>query len=329
MGAIMSIIAGVLPMAFYASILYYLDRYEREPIKLLLGVFFWGAFIAAGAAFVINSITSSGIYFITQSEFATQLTISTLVAPVVEETLKGTAVLIVFLFFRSEFDSLLDGLIYGGITALGFAATENAWYIHQLGFLEYGWEGLVKMTFIRVVLVGWQHPFYTAFIGLGLAFARRTKEPVLRWIAPLLGWTMAVSYTYSQSFFRIVPEHCRSGFCLDLGLEWISRIAVINLLLIKREQRWMKEYLEVEHNRDLLTSEQFEIACSAWKQGIAFVRARINGNYRQVRGLYQACGDLMHKKRQLARHGDELGAALEIQRLRSELKHCQNRLTII
>jgi hypothetical protein len=27
----------------------------------------------------------------------------------------------------------------------------------------------------------------------------------------------------------------------------------------------------------------------------------------------------MHKKRHLVRHGDELGAALEIQRLRSEL----------
>ena len=100
MGVLISIIAGVLPMAFYAWILYYLDRYEREPSKLLIGVFLWGSVIAAGAAFLINSITSSGIYFLTQSEFATQLTISTLVAPVVEETLKGAAVLIVFLFFR-------------------------------------------------------------------------------------------------------------------------------------------------------------------------------------------------------------------------------------
>jgi hypothetical protein len=53
---------------------------------------------------------------------------------------------------------------------------------------------------------------------------------------------------------------------------------------------------------------------------LTYVRARFDGNYRQVRDLYQACGDLMHKKRQLQRHGDELGAALEVQRLRLELQ---------
>jgi len=321
MGVLMSILAGVVPMAFYAWILYYLDRYEREPIKLLVGVFFWGAVIAAGAAFVINTITSSGIYFITQSEFATKLTISTLVAPAVEETLKGTAVLIVFLFFRSEFDSLLDGLIYGGITALGFAATENAWYIHQMGFLEYGWEGLIKMTFIRVVLVGWQHPFYTAFIGLGLAFSRRTKEPILRWITPLLGWTIAVILHLLHNLFAGLFQS-NAGLVFATIWDWSGYLGLLLLifLLIKREQRWMKEYLAVEHKQDLLTNEQFQIACSAWKQGLAYVRARFNGNYRQVKDLYQICGDLMHKKRQLLRHGNELGAALEIQRLRSELQ---------
>ena len=321
MGAFLSILAGVFPMAFYAWILYYLDRYEREPIRLLIGVFSWGAIIAAGASFVINSITSSGIYFITQSEFATQLTISTLVAPVVEETLKGTAVLIVFLFFRSEFDSLLDGLIYGGITALGFAATENAWYIYQMGFLEYGWEGLIKMAFIRVVLVGWQHPFYTAFIGLGLAFSRRTKEPVLRWIAPLLGWTLAVILHLLHNLFAGLFQS-NAGVVFATIWDWSGYLGLLLLifLLIRREQLWMKEYLRIEHKQDLLTNEQFQIACSAWRQSLAFVRAHFDGNYRQVKGLYQVCGDLMHKKRQLVKHGDELGTALEIQRLRSELQ---------
>jgi len=308
-------------MAFYAWILYYLDRYEREPSKLLIGVFLWGSVIAAGAAFLINSITSSGIYFLTQSEFATQLTISTLVAPVVEETLKGAAVLIVFLFFRSEFDSLLDGLIYGGITALGFAATENAWYIHQLGFLEYGWQGLLKMTFIRVVLVGWQHPFYTAFIGLGLAFSRRAKEPIARWISPLIGWAIAVTFHLLHNLFAGLFQS-NAGLIFATIWDWSGYLGLLLLifLLIKREQSWMKEYLAAENKQDLLSNDQFQIACSAWKQSLSLFRARIDGNFRQTKDLYQACGDLMHKKRQLEKHGDELGAELEIQRLRSELR---------
>lgn len=321
MGILMSIIAGVLPMVFYAWLLYYLDRYEREPFTLLISVFLWGSVIASGAAFVINSITSSGIYFITQSEFATQLTISTLVAPVVEETLKGAAVLIVFLFFRSEFDSLLDGLVYAGIAALGFAATENSWYIYQLGFLEYGWEGLLKMTFVRSVLVGWQHPLYTAFIGLGFAFSRRSKEPFIRWISPLVGWTLAVILHLLHNLFAGLFQS-NAGLAFATIWDWSGYLGllILILLLIRREQRWMKEYLAPEHQLDLLSDEQFQIACSAWKQGLAFFKARLDGNYLEVKDLYQTCGDLMHKKRQLARHGDELGSALEVQRLRGELR---------
>ena len=225
MGQLTSIIAGVVPMAFYAWILYYLDRYEREPIKLLIGVFLWGAIIAAGAAFVINSITSSGIYFITHSEFATQLTISTIVAPVVEETLKGTAVLIVFLFFRSEFDSLLDGLIYGGITALGFAATENAWYIYQMGYsgirmgradqddLHPSGPGGLATSFLYCVYRLGSCIFQAhvrADSTLGRSFTRLD-----------VGCDLT---PFAQSLFRAVSKQCRINFRHDLGLErlpWI------------------------------------------------------------------------------------------------------------
>jgi len=321
MGTFLSLLAGILPMAIYAWMLYYLDRYEREPIKLLIIVFIWGAVIAAGAAFMINSITSSGIFFLTRSQFATQLTVSTLVAPVVEETLKGAAVFMVFLFFRPEFDSLLDGLIYGGVTALGFAATENAWYIYQLGFVENGWQGILDMTLIRVILVGWQHPFYTSFIGLGLAFSRRTKKPVIKWTAPLAGWTLAVSFHLLHNLFAGLFQ-TNAGLVFATIWDWSGYLGLLLLifLLIKREQRWMKEYLEVEYTQDLITAKHYNTACSAMKQTLAFIQACFDGNYLQVRRFYQACGDLMHKKRQLARHGDELGAALDVQRLRSELR---------
>ena len=81
----------------------------------------------------------------------------------------------------------------------------------------------------------------------------------------------------------------------------------------------MKKYLVNEHELKILTSEQYKIACSAWIQSIEFIKARTRGNYKYIRNFYQSCGDLMHKKRQLIQHGDELGTSLEIQRLRSEL----------
>jgi RsiW-degrading membrane proteinase PrsW (M82 family) len=327
MGLLVSILAGIIPMFIFAWFLYLLDRYEKEPLHLLLGVFAWGAVVAAGAAFVINTLSSMGLYLITQSEFATQLTLSTLIAPAVEETLKGAAVFVVYLVFRSEFDSLLDGVIYGGITALGFAATENVWYIHQLGFLESGWEGTLDLILIRVFLVGWQHPFYTAFIGLGFALARRSTQSIWKWIAPLLGWSAAVTFHLLHNLFASLFDS-KSGIIFTTIWDWSGYIGllILILLLIKREQRWMKEYLAVEHKQELLSADHYRTACSAWRQSFAFLKARFQGNYRGIRIFYQACGELMHKKRQLVKHGDEFGTVLEIQRLRSELKLLSDKL---
>ena len=320
MGLFVSFLAGFIPMLLYAWFLYFLDRYEKEPFKILLGVFSWGAIIAAGTAYIINSVTSMGVYLVTQSEYATQLTISTMVAPVVEETLKGAAVFIVYLLFQSEFDSPLDGVIFGGITALGFAATENTWYIHQLGFLENDWSGLLDLTIIRAFQVGWQHPFYTAFIGLGFAISIRAKENIWKWLAPLAGWVIAVILHFLHNLFSSVFS-TQAGMLFSTFWDWTGYMGLflLILLLIKREQDWMKKYLVNEHELKILTSEQYKIACSAWIQSIEFIKARTRGNYKYIRNFYQSCGDLMHKKRQLIQHGDELGTSLEIQRLRSEL----------
>jgi len=122
-GLIVSGLIGFASSLLFAYILYWLDRYEKEPLLLLGGVFLWGAVVAAGSAFLINTTLGLGIYVFTGSNFATDLATGSLVAPLVEETLKGLAVLGVFLVFHSEFDSVMDGIIYAGVAALGFAAT--------------------------------------------------------------------------------------------------------------------------------------------------------------------------------------------------------------
>ena len=128
MGLIVSGFIGFATALLMAYVLYWLDRYEKEPLLLLGGVFLWGAVIAAGSAFIINTFLGLGIFVITNSSIASDIATGSIVAPLVEETLKGLAVLAVFLVFRREFDSVLDGIIYAGVAALGFAATENTYY---------------------------------------------------------------------------------------------------------------------------------------------------------------------------------------------------------
>lgn len=315
-GILLSLVAGVIPMALYAGLLYYLDSYEKEPLRLVLGVFSWGAFLAAGTAFIVNSISSEFVFELTRSSLATRITTAVLIAPIVEETLKGAAVLAVFLAFRPELDSPLDGFVYAGITALGFAAVENAWYIYQLGYLPDGMRGLLDLTLVRSLLVGWQHPFYSSFIGFGFALARFAQKTILRWIYPAGGWALAVFFHLSHNLLAF--------FSNGEGLvfwDWSGYIGLLILMvfLINREQSWMKTYLTDERDLKLITSPQYETACSAWRQSLSVLRGLFQGNQTIQRRFYQTCGDLMHKKRQLVRMGEGTGAALEIQSLQKQL----------
>ncbi|MBE9524221.1 MAG: PrsW family intramembrane metalloprotease, partial [Chloroflexi bacterium] len=191
MGFLLSVVFGYVPMFLFAAMLYWIDRYEKEPKRLLFGSFLWGAAISAGLSFFVNTVLGMGIYLVTGLQTFTEIATASLVAPPVEETMKGMAVLLIFLVFRSEFDSTLDGIVYAGITALGFAATENVYYIYNYGYLESGYSGLLSLAFVRVILVGWQHPFYTAFIGMGLAGARLNRSMSLKILLPIIGWSFA------------------------------------------------------------------------------------------------------------------------------------------
>ena len=42
-GILLSLVVGILPMVVYAIILWWFDRYEKEPMALLIAAFLWGA----------------------------------------------------------------------------------------------------------------------------------------------------------------------------------------------------------------------------------------------------------------------------------------------
>lgn len=320
MGIFLSLLAGLLPMLFFAWIVYWFDRYEKEP-KILLGVvFFWGAVIAAGSAFVINTILGMEVYLFTGSKAATDLTTGALIAPFVEESLKGLAVLLVFLIFRNEFDSILDGIVYAGIVALGFAATENAFYIYRFGYTENGIPGLWEMVFVRVLMVGWQHPFYTAFIGIGLAVARLNRNTVIKFSAPLIGWTTAV-FAHSLHNTLASAVSGTGGLVLGTALDWVgwSFMLVFILWVISREHSWISEQLMEEVHLGLITPAQYRAACSTRFQNSARLEALLKGRYYNTARFYQICAELAYKKKQLALVGEEKGNSLAIQQLRAEL----------
>ncbi len=314
MAFLVSLFFGFVPMFLFAAFVYWLDRYEKEPKALLGATFFWGVVIAAGGAFIINTAFGVGIYIFTGSEGAADVGTTSIVAPIVEEFLKGLAVAIVFFLFRKEFDSILDGIIYGGIAALGFAATENTLYIFRNGYQDGGWGGLFFLVFVRVILVGWQHPFYTAFTGIGFAVSRTNKNPIIKFIAPIVGYCVAVTvHAFHNTFGGLVGG--LGGLAAGTFVDWIGWTFMLGFIIwmISNERNIVKRQLQGEVVSGLISQAQYQKALSPWNMTTAGLSSRATSRF------YQVCGELSHKKEQLAKLGNESGNAAIVDSLRAEL----------
>ena len=310
---------GFVPMFIFAAFVNWLDRYEKEP-KLLLGAaFVWGVVIAGGGAFILNTAFGIGLYMFTGSGDLADFGTTSISAPIVEEALKGLAVLVVFLMFRKEFDSILDGIVYGAITAMGFAAIENVLYIYRNGFLESGWQGFWTLVFVRVLLVGWMHPFFTSFTGIGLAISRTSRNALVKILAIPGGYTVAVmAHAFHNTFSSVVGG--AGGFYIGLFADYIGFAFMFGFVIwiISRERNILKKQLVEEVNSGAISQKQYNSAVSFFQTNV-HLAALTSGTFRSTSRFYQVCGELAHKKEQLTKFGDEKGNTQIIEKLRTEL----------
>lgn len=321
MGLLLSLINGFAPMLVFSWILYWVDRFEKEPGLLLGIVFFWGALVAAGVAFIANTVLGISFYWLTGSEFATGLFTGSFAAPLIEESLKGFSVLLIFLVFRQEFDTILDGVVFAGIAALGFAATENTYYIFNYGYLENGFHGLLQMTFIRVLLVGWQHPFYTAFIGIGLAVAK-FQSSLLRQISWILGGWAAAVFTHAVHNTISTLASGAGGLVLGTSVDWMGWTLMLVFILWQthREKKWIRFHLLEEVSLGTLSIAQYNTAASGWAQSAARMRALLHGNYRTTYRFYNAAAEIAFSKEKHQRLGNKRENSHRIEALREEMQ---------
>src|SRR6476646_7736841 len=119
----------LIPTIFYALFIWWLDRYEKEPLPLLLVAFLWGAVPAVIIAIVLEVVIGFPVDQLISSDTGRELTSASVIAPVVEELVKALILVVLFLAFRREFDNVLDGIVYGAMVGLGFAMVENVLYL--------------------------------------------------------------------------------------------------------------------------------------------------------------------------------------------------------
>ena len=112
MAFLVSLFFAFVPTFFMAVIIYWLDRYEKEPLVLLGAAFFWGAVVAAGGAFVANTIFGLGIYALTGSGDVADQATETAIMIASDKLLARLRIL------RDAVDDAQDAIAAGGIGEL-------------------------------------------------------------------------------------------------------------------------------------------------------------------------------------------------------------------
>jgi RsiW-degrading membrane proteinase PrsW (M82 family) len=191
---------AVLPVPLLVASFRWLDRVEPGPWRNLVFSFAWGACAAALIAIVANSFATRWIATATADPSHADTLGATVIAPVVEETAKAAAVLLVFLFRRRDFSGILDGVVIAGVTATGFAFTENILYLGTAFGTDQlsGGSGIASVTaatfFVRVVMSPFAHPLFTVLTGIGFGAAALAgdRQRVRRVLLPLSGLLLAM-----------------------------------------------------------------------------------------------------------------------------------------
>jgi len=194
-GVLVGAVCALLPVGPVVAAFLWVDRWEPEPPRLLLLAFGWGACVAALTALLVNTSAVS-LLEQTLGQGTGELAGPALVGPVVEEAVKGAFLVGLLVLHGREFDGVVDGVVYAGIVAAGFAFTENILYFGQAFVTEGlgGAGGGVLITFLlRGVFAPFAHPLYTAMIGIGAGLAAGSRSPGFRVGAVVVGYLVAVA----------------------------------------------------------------------------------------------------------------------------------------
>ena len=325
------VLFGLLPMVVYALILWWFDRYEKEPLGLLIAAFLWGAVPAIIFSLVAQLALEVPIsYFV--SPLASNLIGATVVAPVTEEIFKGAALLLLLLFFRREIDGPLDGILYGGLVGFGFAAVENVFYFTD-AFTESGLGGLASLTVFRAFLFGLNHALFTGLTGLGLALARTAPKMGLKVGAPVAGLLLGMTaHAVHNGSVTLGADLCWP--CLiTLVSDWGGVLVLFGVIIWAsiREQRWISTYLADEVDHGTLSQADYAVICSYLGRVAERANAFLRGDVRYWWDLgryHRLATKLAFAKRRLSLFPSEEDTQARVAGLRRQVAQMANDLVL-
>jgi len=329
-GLVVILFLAFVPMSLYAAVLWWLDRYEKEPLALMAAAFLWGAIPAVIFSIILQVLLDVPIYMVAGEGVGAELLLAGFVAPFTEEIFKGVALLLLLLLFRREMDSPLDGVLYGGLVGFGFATVENGLYF--LG--EFGLGGLggvFELAFYRALVFGLNHAMFTGCTGLGIALARTSPRRQVRFLAPLLGLGAGIALHAVHNAGATLSGSVCWPLLVSLLVDWGGVVTLLAIVLwtSARERAWIVRHLAEEVQVGTLSRRDYWIVQSYWRRVGERLRTLLGGDFRRwwlLGRYYRLATELAFAKHRLVTFGWEQDGVLRLERLRRELYELRKRL---
>jgi len=154
------LLLALAPAILLMMYVYFRDRYEKEPIGLILKGILLGAVIIFPVGLIENYITVFGKGLGKFSGAAYQ---GFIVAGATEEAFKFLMVYIL-IWRNRNFNEKFDGIVYAVSVSLGFAAIENLFYVFS--------NNSVQVGLLRAVTAVPGHTIFGIVMGFYLGMAR-------------------------------------------------------------------------------------------------------------------------------------------------------------
>jgi len=216
---IFSLAFSLLVALFWLKNFRKMDKYEKEPERLIYLAFFSGVVATIPSALLEIPLPMKRL---SHPLLLEEVFLSLLWVGIVEEFFKFLAVRLT-VYRSSQFNEVMDGMIYMVSAALGFAATENVGYMLGFGF---------SVGLLRAILSYLGHVSFSAILGYYMAKAKMEGKKEWLWV----GFILAVSLHWLYDAFLVAGTFKASGSFLLLGfLVWVFGL-VLTFILFKKAQ---------------------------------------------------------------------------------------------
>ncbi len=216
----------------FGVIIYFLDRFEKEPMDQLLL-----AFLAGMTSTFFLIIAKKYIYFLTPPLVGETFFKAFCRAAFVEETIKFLTFFAIF--FRSKaFNEPFDGIIYSAIVGLGFAYMENIGYAlkythpYFVQNAEYG-RALLTITLIRSIP---GHLLFSSITGYFTGIYKFTYPRRERLL--FIGLTLAVLFHGFYDYFIFINRKSLAFLTLLVNLCLLGYLTVKSWKASEEIRRW-------------------------------------------------------------------------------------------